>query len=100
MVVRSRGELGCELGNDRDVTVPPSFLLRHVDHAAAHVLAAHAHHVRFALSGADQQLEREPRIGPRLMVLPVLLDLVIGPGMKAVALDGWRLHTGGRVDLE
>jgi len=48
----------------------------------------------------SEPLKREPRVGPKPGVAPVLLVLVVGPSVKPVALAVWRFRVRGRVELE
>jgi hypothetical protein len=56
------------------------------------VLCPHADDVATALSGIEQERERQPRAGSYGMASLKLRDLGIGPAMVAAALNADGLH--------
>ena len=61
------------------------FLLPHRDLIALDVLPSHPDDIAASLAGAEQQFERQSRLGAERMPCLELRDLGFGPGMEALA---------------
>src|SRR5215813_4604903 len=67
------------------------------ERAIGDVLTAHAHEVRAALTGVEQEGERQAGARTDYMPCLELLDLALGPAVIAVSLDPEHLHIARRV---
>src|SRR5215472_17184504 len=67
------------------------------ERAIGDVLTAHAHDVRAALTGVEQEGERQAGARTDYMPCLELLDLAVGPAVIAVSLDPEHLHIARRV---